>query len=342
MRIVRYKEKRMHKQYNVAIVGATGAVGLEMQKTLEKRKFPVKSLRLLASSRSAGQEMTCLGKTWRIEELTPESFHGIDIALFSAGASISKQFASYAVQAGAVVVDNSSAFRMQQDVPLVVPEVNPEDVKLHHGIIANPNCTTIIMLVAIKPLYDLSPVRRIVVSTYQSASGAGAKGMDELLKQTKTVLTGQKPEPKFFPHPYAFNLFSHNTDIGANGYNSEEMKMLNETKKILHDDKIKVCSTCVRVPILRSHAEAILIEQERLVSVEEALTALQTAPGVRIVNDAASNHYPMPWESNDQYDVLVGRLRRDLSSENGLALFVCGDQLLKGAALNAVQIAELL
>ncbi len=332
----------MRKQYNLAIVGATGAVGVEIQKTLEKRNFPVKSLRLLASGRSAGLEMTCLGKTWQVEELTPESFSGVDIALFSAGASISKQFAPYAVQAGAVVVDNSSAFRMQQDVPIVVPEVNPEDVKLHHGIIANPNCTTIIMLVAVKPLYDLSPVRRIVVSTYQSASGAGTKGMDELWEQTKVVLAGQEPVAKFFPHPYAFNLFSHNTDIAANGYNTEEMKMLNETRRILHDDKIKVCSTCVRVPVLRSHAESILLEQERPVSVEEALAALQVAPGVKVVNDAASNHYPMPCESNDQYDVLVGRIRRDLSSENGLALFVCGDQLLKGAALNAVQIAELL
>lgn len=332
----------MRKQYNVAIVGATGAVGLEMQKTLEKRNFPVKSLRLLASVRSAGKEMSCLGKTWRVEELTENSFQDIDIALFSAGASISRKFAPCAVQSGAVVVDNSSAFRMQPDVPLVVPEVNPEDVKWHHGIIANPNCTSIIMLVAVKPLYDLSPVHRIVVSTYQSASGAGAKGMEELKEQTRDVLAGKDAVPEFFPYPYAFNLFSHNTDIGENGYNTEEMKMVNETRKILHDDNIKVCSTCVRVPVLRSHAESILLEQERPVSVEEALDALQAAPGVKIVNDAASNHYPMPCESNDQYDVLVGRLRRDLSSTNGLALFVCGDQLLKGAALNAVQIAELL
>ncbi len=332
----------MRKPYNVAIVGATGAVGLEMLTTLEKRNFPVKSLRLLASANSAGKKLTCLGKTWTIEELTQASFQDIDIALFSAGASISRKFAPFAVQAGAVVVDNSSAFRMQPDVPLVVPEVNPGDVKSHRGIIANPNCTTTIMLVAVKPLYDLSPVRRIVVSTYQSASGAGAKGMNELREQTREVLDGKEAVPSFFPHPYAFNLFSHNTEIGENGYNTEEMKMVNETRKILHDDQIKVCATCVRVPVLRSHAESIVLEQEQPVSVEAALAALQAAPGIKIVDDAASNHYPMPCESNGQYDVLVGRLRRDLSCSNGLALFVCGDQLLKGAALNAVQIAELL
>ncbi len=332
----------MRKKYNIAIVGATGAVGIEMQKTLEKRNFPVKSLRLLASARSVGKEMVCLGKTWKLEELKEDSFQDIDIALFSAGASISRRFAPCAVQAGARVVDNSSAFRMLPEVPLVIPEVNPEDIKPHHRIIANPNCTSIIMLMAVKPLYDLSPVRRIVVSTYQSASGAGAKGMDELWKQTREVLEGKTAKPDFFPHPYAFNLFSHNTEIAENGYNVEEMKMVQETRKILHNDDIQVCPTCIRVPVLRSHAESILLEQERQVSVEEALAALRAAPGIKIVNDAVSNHYPMPCESNDQYEVLVGRLRRDLSSNNGLALFVCGDQLLKGAALNTVQIAELL
>ena len=332
----------MSRAFNVAIVGATGAVGVEMQKTLEKRTFPVKSLRLLASGRSAGREMSCLGQTWKVEELTAESFKGIDIALFSAGAGISREFAPHAVKAGAVVVDNSSAFRMQKDTPLVVPEVNPGDVKKHHGVIANPNCTTIIMLVALKPLYDLSPIRRVIVSTYQSASGAGAKGMDELLSQTAAYMKGEPLKPHFFQHPYAFNLFSHNTDIGENGYNTEEMKMLNKTRKILHDDKILVCPTCVRVPVLRSHAESMVIEQDRKVSIEEALAALSKAPGIKIVNDAAGNHFPMPSESNEQYDVLVGRVRYDLSCPNGLALFVCGDQLLKGAALNAVQIAELL
>ena len=327
---------------NVAVVGATGAVGVEMQKTLEKRNFPVKNLRLLASARSAGKQMQCLGKTWTVEELTHDSFKDIDVALFSAGASISKEFAASAVKAGAVVVDNSSAFRMDPNVPLVVPEVNPEDIKWNKGIIANPNCTTIIMLVAVKPLYDLAPVKRIVVSTYQSASGAGAKGMNELWEQTKVVLNGGKAEPKVFKWPYAFNVFSHNTDIGANGYNTEEMKMVNETKKIMHDDGIGVCATCVRVPVLRSPAESITVEFDRKVTVEDALAAWSKAPGLTIVNDAANNHFPMPCESNEQYNVLAGRLRYDLSRDNALAFFVCGDQLLKGAALNAVQIAELL
>ncbi|MGN0866717.1 MAG: aspartate-semialdehyde dehydrogenase [Oligosphaeraceae bacterium] len=327
---------------NVAVVGATGAVGVEMIKTLEKRNFPVKELRLLASARSVGKTALFRGKEYPIQELTPDSFQGIDVALFSAGASISREYAPNAVKAGAVVVDNSSCFRMDPQVPLVVPEVNPEDVKKHQGIIANPNCTTIIMLVAVKPLYDLSRVRRIVVSTYQSASGAGAKGMDELVQQTRTVLAGGKAEPKVFKWPYAFNVFSHNTDIGENGYNTEEMKMVNETRKILHDDAIGVCPTCVRVPVLRSHAESVVLEFQDKVSLEQALDAWQKAPGLTIVNEPGENHFPMPCESNEQYNVLAGRLRYDLSSPNSLAFFLCGDQLLKGAALNAVQIAELL
>ncbi len=327
---------------NVAIVGATGAVGVEMIKTLEKRNFPVKELKLLASARSVGKAALFKGKEYAIQELTPQSFQGVDVALFSAGATVSRVFAPYAVQAGAVVVDNSSCFRMDPQVPLVVPEVNPEDVKWNKGIIANPNCTTIIMLVAVKPLYDLSPVKRIVVSTYQSASGAGAKGMNELLEQTRTVLAGGKAEPKVFKWPYAFNVFSHNTDIGENGYNTEEMKMVNETRKILHDDKIGVCPTCVRVPVLRSHAESVLVEFAGKVTPEQAMAAWRKAPGLTVVDDPASNHFPMPCESNEQYDVLAGRLRYDLSAPNSLAFFLCGDQLLKGAALNAVQIAELL
>ncbi len=332
----------MRKAMNVAVVGATGAVGVEMLKTLEKRNFPVKSLRLLASARSEGRQMRYCGESLPVEVLSADSFRGIDVALFSAGAARSREFAASAVSAGAVVVDNSSAFRMDPKVPLIVPEVNPGDVSRHQGIIANPNCTTIIMLVAVKPLYDVSPVRRIVVSTYQSASGAGAKGMEELWTQTGEVLAGRPAVPQAFPHPYAFNLFSHNTAIGENGYNEEEMKMVKETRKIMHDDAIMVCPTCVRVPVLRSHAESIVVEQARKVSVAEALAALSKAPGVKVVDDRAANHFPMPNESNDQYDVLVGRVRDDLSCANGLALFVCGDQLLKGAALNAVQIAELL
>ena len=332
----------MGRSFNVAVAGATGAVGVEMLKTLEKRNFPLKSLRLLASSRSAGKEVMFKGEKLVVEEMTKDSFKGIDIALFSAGAARTREFGPAAVESGAIVVDNSSAFRLDPNVPLVVPEVNPEDVKKHKGLIANPNCTTIIMLVALKPLYDLSPIKRIIVSTYQSASGAGALAMEELKQEAMAYLKGEPVVPKVLPHPYAFNLFSHNTTIGPNLYCEEEMKMVNETRKIMHDPNINVCPTCVRVPVLRSHAEAIVIEQERRVSVEEALEALAKAPGVKIVNDAASNHFPMPFESNEQYDVLVGRVRYDLSCDTGLALFCCGDQLLKGAALNAVQIAELL
>ena len=336
------ESKKMGKKMNVAVVGATGAVGVEVLKTLDKRNFPLKGLRLLASARSENRRLLFRDEELPVEVLSADSFQGIDVALFCAGAARSREFAAAAVAAGAVVVDNSSAFRMDPKVPLVVPEVNGEDVRKHQGIIANPNCTTTIMLVAVKPLYDISPIRRIVVSTYQSASGAGAKGMEELWTQTADVLAGKPAKPVTFQHPYAFNLFSHNTTIGENGYNEEEMKMVNETRKIMHDDTIQVCPTCVRVPVLRSHAESIVVEQARKVSVDEALAALSKAPGIKVVDDRAANHFPMPNESNDQYDVLVGRIREDLSCANGLALFVCGDQLLKGAALNAVQIAELL
>lgn len=332
----------MSRAKHVAVVGATGAVGVEMLKTLEKRDFPLKSLRLLASSRSVGRKLPFAGKELAVEELTADSFQGVDIALFSAGGARSREYAAAAVSAGAVVVDNSSAFRLDPNVPLVVPEVNPDAVRRHQGIIANPNCTTTIMVVALKPLYDLSPIRRIVVSTYQSASGAGAHGMEELWHQTGEVLAGRPAVPALFPHPYAFNLFSHNTTIGDNGYNEEEMKMVYETRKIMGDDAIQVCPTCVRVPVLRSHAESITIEQERKVSVAEALAALAKAPGIKVVDDRAANHFPMPHESNEQFDVLVGRIRDDISCPNSLAMFVCGDQLLKGAALNAIQIAELL
>jgi aspartate-semialdehyde dehydrogenase len=332
----------MNGQFNVAVAGATGAVGVEMLKTLEARNFPVKNLRLLASSRSVGKEMVFKGEKIQIEELTQDSFEDIDIALFSAGASRSKEFADSAVAAGAVVIDNSSAFRMREDVPLVVPEVNPEDVNWHKGIIANPNCTTIIMLVALKPLHDISPIKRIVVSTYQSASGAGAKAMQELWDQTVDIVNEREPKKEVLPHQIAFNLFSHNSKIGDNGYCEEEMKMVNETRKMLHAPDIQVCATTVRVPVLRAHAEAITVEQERKVSVDEALAALKDAPGVTVVDDRAGNVFPMPLDASGKDDVLVGRVRDDISSPNGLCLFACGDQLLKGAALNAVQIAELL
>ncbi len=332
----------MSRQYTVAVVGATGAVGIEILKTLEKRDFPVGRLKLLASARSAGRELPFRGGQLPVEELTRDSFAGVDMALFSAGAGRSREFAKFAVEAGAVVVDNSSAFRMDEEVPLVVPEVNPEDVKGHRGIIANPNCTTIIMLVALKPLHDLSPIRRIVVSTYQSASGAGAQAMEELREQTGQALAGQEPTVSVLPHQIAFNLFSHNSPIQANGYCEEEMKMVNETRKMLHDSGIRISATAVRVPILRAHAESIVVEQERKLSVDEARKALARAPGVRLVDDAAGNYFPMPLEATGEDDVLVGRIRDDLSCDRGLSLFVCGDQLLKGAALNAVQVAELL
>jgi aspartate-semialdehyde dehydrogenase len=313
-----------------------------MIKTLEKRNFPLSSLRLLASSRSVGKTLPFRGEEIAVEELTEDCFEGIDIALFSAGGSRSKAFAAAAVKAGAVVIDNSSAFRMDPDVPLVVPEVNPEDIKQHKGIIANPNCTTIIMVVALKPLHDISPIKRIIVSTYQSASGAGAKAMEELRVQAGQVLGGEEVTRQEFPYQIAFNLFSHNSAIGDNGYCEEEMKMVDETRKIMHDDAIQICPTTVRVPVFRAHSEAITIEQERKVTVEEAIAALNAAPGVTVVDDREKNYFPMPLEWTEQYDVGVGRIRDDISSDNGLALFACGDQLLKGAALNAVQIAELI
>ena len=333
----------MSKQYTVAVAGATGAVGVEMLKCLEQRGFPVKHLKLLASKRSIGREMEFAGEKIKIEELTQDSFAGVDIALFSAGASRSREFAASAVAAGAVVIDNSSAFRLDDKVPLVVPEVNPEDVKWHNGIIANPNCTTVLMLVALKPLHDISPIQRIVVSTYQSASGAGAQAMDELVNQTRQYLEGEDLVISILPHRSAFNLFSHNSAIDeASGYCEEELKMVNETRKMLHDPRIRVSATAVRVPVLRAHAEALTFEQVRKVSVEEARQALAKAPGVKLVDDPKANYFPMPLDASDQDEVLVGRLRDDLSSDRGLSLFLCGDQLLKGAALNAVQIAELL
>ncbi|MBI4978105.1 MAG: aspartate-semialdehyde dehydrogenase [Spirochaetes bacterium] len=334
----------MSKKVNVAVVGATGAVGEEMLATLDKRNFPVGELFLYASSRSKGKTMMYRGKEYKVEELTHDCFKGrnINVALFSAGSGRSKEFAADAVLAGAVVVDNSSAFRMTPDVPLVVPEINPEDIKKHKGIIANPNCSTIIMLMPLWPLHQKNRIKRIVVSTYQAASGAGAQAMAELEEQTRDVLAGKPAVPKIMPHRYAFNLFSHNTAIQENGYNEEENKMVKETWKIFHDDTIKVCPTCVRVPVLRAHSESIVVEFEKPMSVDEARKLLAKAPGVKLIDDRAKNMFPMPIDATGQYDCLVGRIREDISSTNSLALFVAGDQLLKGAALNAVQIAELL
>jgi aspartate-semialdehyde dehydrogenase len=332
----------MSRQYHVAVVGATGAVGVEMIKTLEKRNFPVGKLSLFASARSKGKTLAFRGKPLPVQELTHDCFAGVEIALFSAGASRSREFASDAVKAGAVVIDNSSAFRMDPTTPLVVPEINPEDIKLHKGVIANPNCSTIIMLMPLWPLHRVAKLRRVIVSTYQAASGAGAQAMAELEDQTRDVLAGKPAVPKIMPHRYAFNLFSHNTAIAANGYNEEENKMVKETWKILHDDTIKVCPTCIRVPVLRAHSESIVAEFEKPLTVAEARELLAKAPGLKLVDNRERNLFPMPIDATEQYDCLVGRIRQDLSCNKSLALFVAGDQLLKGAALNAVQIAEVL
>jgi len=326
----------------IAIAGATGAVGTEMLKTLEKRNFPVGSLRLLASKRSVGKTLPFKGQLLPVEELTHDAFTDIDIVLSSTSGTLSKEFSPSAVKAGAVVVDNASAYRMDPDVPLVVPEINPEDVKWHKGIIANPNCSTIIAAVPLWPLYKAYGVKRLVACTYQAVSGAGAAAMDELEEQTRQILNGEPIAPKEFPHQIAFNLFSHNSDIGENGYNEEEQKMLREMRKIFHDDTLKISTTCVRVPVFRTHVEALHIELEQDATPEAVRELLGDAPGVSIIDDTTNSHFPMPIEAAEQYDVLVGRIRRDTAFRPGIAMLVAGDQLLKGAALNAVQIAELL
>lgn len=327
----------------VAIVGATGAVGAELLTCLDTRDFPLGGLKLLASARSAGRTLPFEGREIIIEELTEQSFEGVDIALFSAGSGVSKRFAPIAVKAGAVVVDNSSAFRMEVNVPLVVPEVNGETIAHHRGIIANPNCVAAIATVALAPLHRAHPIRRLSMSTYQAASGAGAAAMEELRLSTAAWLAGEAYEPKVLPHPYAFNLFSHNAEMDPDsGYNGEELKVMAETRRILDMPALPVGVTCIRVPVLRAHAMAISIEFDRVVTPEEARALLSAAPGLRLVDDRQKNHFPMPSEASGEDDVLVGRIRTDLGDPSGktLAIFVAGDQLLKGAALNAVQIAE--
>ncbi|MFC0407324.1 aspartate-semialdehyde dehydrogenase [Roseomonas elaeocarpi] len=327
----------------VAIVGATGAVGEALLDCLAARRFPIGELRLLASPRSAGRTLPFRGKEVAVEALTERSFEGVDLALFSAGSGISKRYAAAAVQAGAVVVDNSSAFRMDPDVPLVVPEVNARAIEAHRGIIANPNCVAAIATVALAPLHRAHPIRRLTMATYQAASGAGAAAMEELRQSTAAYLRGEAFEPKVLPHPYAFNLFSHNAEMDPeSGYNGEELKVVAETRRILDVPELPVSITCIRVPVLRAHAMALSVEFDAPVAVEEARALLEGAPGLRLVDDRARNHFPMPSEASGADDVLVGRLRRDLGDPSGrtLALFVAGDQLLKGAALNAVQIAE--
>jgi aspartate-semialdehyde dehydrogenase len=329
----------------VAIVGATGAVGVELLRCLEARNFPLSSLKLLASERSAGKTLAFRGRELEVETLTEASFAGVDIALFSAGSGISKRFASAAVKAGAVVVDNSSAFRMDPDVPLVVPEVNATALAGHRGVIANPNCVAAIATVALAPLHRAHPIRRLHAATYQAASGAGAAAMEELRESTAAYLRGESFEPKVLPHPYAFNLFSHNAEMDPeSGYNGEETKVVAETRRILGTEALPVGITCIRVPVLRAHAMALTVKFDEVVPVEEARALLAAAPGVTLVDDRVRNHFPMPSDATGQDDVLVGRLRPDSGDPSGrsLSLFVVGDQLLKGAALNAVQIAELL
>ena len=325
----------------VGVVGATGAVGREFLRLFEQRGFPVSELRLLASSRSAGITLEFKGQPVQIVEATEESVKGLDVVFFSAGSGTSKRLAPAAASSGALVVDNSSAFRMDPAVPLVVPEVNLGDVKPENRIIANPNCVAIILLVAIAPLRALGKIERLIVSTYQSASGAGAAAMAELENQTRDVLEGRDAVPEVLPHPYAFNLFSHNTAVNEHGWNDEEWKVLHESRKILSMPELKMNVTCVRVPVLRAHSESVTVEFEGAAPSEEAVRSLLgSSAGVRIVDDRAGNYFPMPLDAAGQDDVLVGRIRQDLSNPNAISLFIAGDQLLKGAALNAVQIAE--
>lgn len=332
----------MSDSYRVAILGATGAVGTELLELLESREFPLADLKLLASPRSAGRKMSFRGEELSVEPVGDRSFDDIDLVLASAGGSTSKLWAPKAVEAGAVVIDNSSAFRMQPDVPLVVPEVNPEAAATHRGIIANPNCTTILMAVAVWPLHQVQPVQRIVAATYQSASGAGARAMEEVKVQSIAILQGETPKPEVFPYPLAFNLFPHNSPMTELGYCEEEMKMVKETRKIFGSPELRITATCIRVPVLRAHSEALNIEFSEPFPVEKAREVLAGAAGVQLVEDWQANYFPMPIEATGRDEVLVGRIRQDISNPNGLELWLSGDQIRKGAALNAVQIAELL
>ncbi|BAF59467.1 MAG: aspartate-semialdehyde dehydrogenase [Pelotomaculum sp.] len=328
------------KHFNVVIVGATGAVGQELIKVLEERNFPVKELKLCATSRSAGKVLFFRGRPHTVEVTTPDSFEGMDIALFAGGAA-SKEFGPAAVERGAVVVDNSSTFRMDPAVPLIVPEVNPEDVKWHKGIIANPNCSTILLVVALKPIHDAARIKRVVVATYQAVSGAGREGIDELTAQTKAVLEQREVKPEVFPYQIAFNLIPHIDVFMDLDYTKEEWKMVKETQKIMHDESIAVTATTVRVPVYRSHSEAVNIETERKITAAEARRLLGEFPGIVVMDDPAGKKYPMPLFTSHRDEVFVGRIREDNSIPNGLNIWVVADQIRKGAATNAVQIAEL-
>ena len=327
---------------NVAVLGSSGAVGQELLLLLQERNFPVGELKLLASARSAGQTQIWNGNSLTVEEVKAESFQGVDLVLASAGGSVSKHWRDAITQAGAVMVDNSSAFRMEEGVPLVVPEVNPAAAFEHRGVIANPNCTTILLTLALAPLAAKRPMRRVVVSTYQSASGAGARAMEELKNLSQTVLDGGTPQGEVLPYSLAFNLFLHNSPLQENSYCEEEMKMVNETRKIMGLPDLRFTATCVRVPVLRAHSEAVNVEFEQPFPVEEARQLLAQAPGVELIEDPVANRFPMPTDVTGRDPVAVGRIRQDISDPNALELWLCGDQIRKGAALNAVQIAELL
>ncbi|MCD6083254.1 aspartate-semialdehyde dehydrogenase [Candidatus Aerophobetes bacterium] len=332
----------MARGYNVAVVGATGAVGKEMLKVLEQRNFPVRNLRALASERSEGKMLEFAGESLKVERLTTSSFEGIEIALFSAGASVSREFSPIAAKRGAVVVDNSKAFRMDKNTPLVVPEVNPHALRSHKGIIANPNCSTIQLVVAINPIHQRVKVKKLVVSTYQAVSGTGKEAIRELTEQSKQLLSRQKITKKVYPHQIAFNLLPHIGDFLPNGYTEEEMKLVNETRKIMEDESIAITATCVRVPVFNSHSEAVTLETEEKISVEEVRKILSRAPGVIVEDSPGQEIYPLPIKAAGRDEVFVGRIREDLSSPNGINMWIVADNLRKGAALNAVQIAELL
>jgi len=330
----------MNRNPHVAVVGATGAVGLEMIKTLERRRFPLGKLTLLASARSAGKTLPYKGEAVLVKELTQEAFQGIDIALFSAGGGISREFAPAAVRAGCVVVDNSSAFRLDDTVPLVIPEVNPGDVKAHKGIIANPNCTTAVTLMALYPLHAAFHVNRIIASSYQAVSGTGAKAIEELKRQVSEIVAGQPATKEVYPHQIAFNVLPHVDSFLATGYTKEEMKMENEGRKIMHHPTFRASVTCVRVPVYRAHSVAVTAQFEKPVSVEAARAILVKAPGLDVVDHPEKAEYPMPLSAAEKDNCQVGRLRMDCALDNALCFWISGDQLLKGAALNAVQIAE--
>ena len=330
------------KKYSVAVLGATGAVGREMVKILEERNFPVQNLKLLATEKSTGVFINFQGEQIKVEKVTPQSFENVDIALFSAGKEASIKFAPVAVKNNAVVIDNSSAFRMKNNVPLIIPEVNPREIKKHNGIIANPNCSTIQLVIALKPIYDFAGIKRIIVSTYQSVSGTGKQAINELREQSQAFLNKDKIVKKVYPHQIAFNILPHIDVFLDNGYTKEEIKMINETRKILYDNSLKITAFAARVPVFYGHAESVYIETDEYISIPGIKQLLTDFPGVKVIDDPSRFLYPLPIMSENEDDILVGRIRKDLAEENGINMWIIGNNVRKGAALNAVQIAELL